>query len=326
MPGWRRDWRGSRGRFHGDLGYLLFKKGELPRALEEQRRALALSQRQTGAEALRDTHIILGDLARTLSATGAKAEALEHYRGAVAAAEARLALLPADPTARRDLNNGTSNLAEALRGAGQLAEATRAMSQVVAFDEEKLRADEKDAQAMADLAWDLDMMAQLAFDGGRFDEALALERRAHDLAAARLRQNPTSFQARKTVAEGWSELSDILAKLDRLDEAVAMEERAIAELEHLREQNPSQTRVAQLLAVARAAGAELYERTAQGARGPARAAAWRKARASSRLALQAWGELERLGALDADKRPRLAASAAVLVRSDAALARKEHRP
>jgi len=320
------DARRESARHYRALGHLLFKRGDRSKALEQQRRSLAIWKAETeanpeDAEALRDLHLVLGELARSLSKTGAASEALEHYRGAVAAAEARLKLRPEDPVARRDVNNGYSNLAVALHSKGDLAEATRYMAPALAFDEERLRADPRDSQAQRDVHWDLSMMAQLAFDAGRVEDALAYARRSQDIAEARFRENPASFQAHKEVAEGWGALAEALAKLDRVDEAVAMNNKAIADYESLRAQNPSQARVAQLLAGAHASAGELYERLAATARGPDRQARlWREARAASGRALEMWRDLDQRGALDADYRAYLADMATAITRCDAALA------
>ena len=321
------DARRESARAYRGLGHLMFKRGELPSALERQRRSLAIWKAETeanpkDAEALRELHLILGEVARSLAKTGAGSEALEHYRGAVAAAEARLELRPEDPVARRDVNNGYGNLAAAFQSQGDLAEAARYIAPALAFDEERLRADPRDSQAQRDVHWDLSMMAQLAFDAGRIEEALAYARRGQDIAEARFRDNPASFQAHKEVAEGWAGLAEALAKLDRLDEAMAMNNKAIADFETLRAQNPSQTRVAQLLAAAHASAGELYERVAATARGTdQKASLWRQARAASSRALEMWRDLERRGALDADHRAHLADMAAAITRCDAALAR-----
>jgi tetratricopeptide (TPR) repeat protein len=303
------------------------------RALEHQRRALAVFEAASGAHpedatVLRHLHLVRGELARALNKSGARLEALLQYRGALAAAEARLRLLPQDPVARRDLNNGQSNLAIALLASGDLAEAARIMAPVLAFDEERLRADPRNSQAQRDVSWDLGMLGQIAFDGGRLEEALGYGRRQLDVDLTRARENP-SFQARKEVAEGWSGLATVLARMERLDEALAMSKKAIADFETLRVQNPVQTRVAQLLAEEHTTSADICQRLATKA-GTAdrKTALWREARASLGRALDLFGDLDRRGALDADHRARPAEVSAQMARCDealAALGRSEQR-
>jgi hypothetical protein len=98
--------------------------------------------------------------------------------------------------------------------------------------------------------------------------------------------------------------------------------KAVADFTSLRAENPGQSRVEQLLALAHAAGGEIYERMAGAARAPARQAAlWREARAASGRALEMLRALEQRGALDARNRPRLEGTAAAIARADAALDR-----
>jgi hypothetical protein len=308
------------------LGKLLFKTVGAAAALEAQRRSLAAIEplaeaNPRDARPLRELWLIHRDMAFSLASTGALAEADEHYRSAVAAAEARLALQPDDPMARDEAGSAYGDLGNALnRPDGDREAAARYMVRAVARAEERLRADPHDSSAQRNLAVRLSAAAAIAFGAGRLEESLALTRRSFDLVEARIKESPTSYQAREDVADGRTQLADAVEALERLDEAAAMRAQAIAELEALHAENPGQVVVLGDLAQQYAQAGALDERRASAAHdSDQRATRWRAARAANRRALDLWSEIETRGAGDAATRAGLAAAGVALKRCDAAL-------
>jgi eukaryotic-like serine/threonine-protein kinase len=309
---------------HDGAGLLALKTGDHARAEEHQRRALAIWEAEVLAspddrEALRGLHLIHGELARTMRVTGRLPEATEHYRRALDAAQRRLRLTPDDPVARRDESNGYGNLAVALYSAQHYDEAARDIARSLDFDEEMLRADPKNSQVQRDVSWDLDFLAELAAARGKLEEALAFRQRSLDLDRARATASPGSFQARKDLAESSSSLSDLLYRLERFEPALRASSESLALFEELRQENPDQARVQQLMAAQYGRHAAVLEALSSRATrtGAVDGALQRDACVAFGRSLRLWRELSSKGAaIDEENRQKVVDMEGAVARCD----------
>jgi eukaryotic-like serine/threonine-protein kinase len=309
---------------HDRTGMLALNTGEVARAIDQHRRALAILAAMTPAQrktpGARKALATFNDhLGSALIETGDLERALAHTRAALALRAGLVAESPLSATYKNNLGVTYYNEGDVLGRMGRDREALEAYRKSAAIGEELLAAD---PESESSPAFAILRIGDTLFRLADYRQALTSYRRAHAMHAASLKADPANLWNRAAVVIGYAKIGRTLARLGQAEDALAACAEAIALLERTPVE-PDNIVVGGTFAESYTELGDAYATLAADERAPKseRQARWRSARDAHRRSFEFWRDLRDRGLLSAVDAGRPDAAAREVARSEQALSR-----
>lgn len=319
--GWER--RSYLASFNITLGGVLLQTGDVPGALEHQRRALQtvlslVAAENNSARSLRKLTISYDYTADVLEKMNDLAGAIEDRRNALRLREQLSAADPANADLILMIYYSHSNIGDLQLKTGDIGGARQNYLQSESIIQSLIQADPKSMEYRIDAASATTKIGDVLMKEGNTTQALLNYRKALSQREELAREDSMNIAHRSDLGESYVRIGEALTKQDKTSAAVESLGRGVEIYETLVAISPASAEFRSSLADADAACGNAYERSAASARSTdERVAGWRAARDWYQRGLDIFQDLQARGILypaDAAKPDEMARALALLRR------------
>ncbi len=314
------------------LSRLFLSEWDLPAALEEGRKALAVRESiLRTVPPTKRSHVELGqarhNIGLILHMMDRKPEALMELGRAASSFEEALRAAPADVEARRGKARSLFEMASVSQNMGDLRAALSRALESQRIDESLLSEDANDARVKIELSMTIHDIGEYEVGLGSLDDALGHERRAMEMAVELVAADPRNVQAQLALAVYEIDLGIVLEKRGDPAGALALARSASHAMEQLLASEPANGYAQVDLARAYATGGDALSPSATPAPMPGltEVERWQQARGWYRRSLGVWNTIRAGGKHVSEQLYRPQEVSASLARCEEALSRHPAR-